>query len=136
MSRRTLGRADVLAIQDLPVELIDVPEWPDYDVYVRGLTGVQRAEYFAALVEVGPDGKARAKAGDNNKLLAFFGLCDESGEPLFTDRADVDLLGHKNAAAIDRVARAVQRLSGLGVNAAEEAQGNSEPTPSDEPSLD
>lgn len=131
-----MSRASILAIRDLPVERLEVPEWPGIDTYVRGLTGGQRAEYFNALVEIGEDGKPRPKAGDNNALLAFFGLCDADGVPLFEDRADIELLKQKNASAIDRIARAVQRLSGLGAGAAEEAQGNSEPTQSAELSSD
>lgn len=138
MSRQALGRDAILGLQDLPVELLEVPEWgADAVVYVRGLTGHGRAAYFNAIMEIAPDGSTRARPSsvmESNRILAFHGLCDETGARLFNDPEDVEKLGEKNASAIDRVAKAVQRLSGLGAGAVEEAQGNSEPILSDEPS--
>lgn len=139
MSRRTLGRDDLVALRDLPVELLDVPEWPDYDVYVRGLDGHGRAAYFAAIMEIDAEGNSKTRTFsvlESNSILAFHGLCDPEGNRLLTTPEDMQALGGKSALAIERVARAVQRLSGLGSEATKAAMGNSEPTPSDEPSSD
>ena len=56
------------------------------------------------------------------RMVAYC-VVDEEGERMFTD-ADIVQLGRKSAAALERVAKAAQKLSGMGNEATEEAAGN------------
>ncbi len=46
-------------------------------------------------------------------------ICDEEGKPLFT-RSDVEKLGQKSAAVLDRLFTVAQRLSGVAEKDVEE----------------
>lgn len=105
-----LTRDAILHAEDLPRELVEVPEWGG-SVYVRALTGAERDAFEASVVE--QRGKS-AKMNLRNiraKLVALT-VVGEDGKRLFSD-ADANLLGEKSAAALDRVFTVAQRLSGL-----------------------
>ncbi|MFZ5816302.1 MAG: hypothetical protein ACOY93_13560 [Bacillota bacterium] len=123
-----LSRDAILNAPDLATEEVEVPEWGG-KVLVRGLTGKDRDAYEASLVEtVTEGGKARAKMNMNNiraRLVAMT-VVDERGKRLFTS-ADIEALGQKSGAALDRVFRVAQRLSGLKDGDLEVAEKNSEP---------
>ena len=105
-----LTRNDILEIKDIEVELVKVPEWGG-DVYVKGMTGLERDTFEASIVE------QRGKKSSVNMVnirakLAAQTVCDEDGKRLFTD-ADVKKLGAKSAQALQRVFDVAQRLSGI-----------------------
>lgn len=104
-----LDREAILARNDLPRELVAVPEWGG-EVYVRGLTLLERdrleaqaADVMAALANGLGSASLRAK------LLALT-VCDEHGQPLFDD-ADAAKLATKSTAATERLVEAALRLS-------------------------
>lgn len=106
---RLLTRDAIVAAQDLPSELVEVPEWGG-SVRVRGMTGAQRdaweAEFIGARAQgasVPPDWRVRRVA---------MCLVDEDGKRLFPDR-EVATLGGKSGLVIDRIDDVVVRLSGL-----------------------
>lgn len=103
MSKKILGREDILAARDLEVVEVEVPEWGG-TVLVRGLTGAERD----ALEE------EAARIGLKNLRARWVVRCivDENGERVFRDE-DAELLGQKSAAALTRVFEAVVRLSAL-----------------------
>ena len=128
MTPRVLGRDQILGVDDLPRELVDVPEW-DGSVWTRSLNAGERARYWSHLLEVDSAGKIRPRAAaDSTTLLASMGICDDQGQALFSE-ADVAALARKSSAALDRVAAVIGRLSGIG-QAEERVLGNSEGTPS------
>ena len=108
-----LTRDAILAADDLPRELVNVPEWGG-SVYVRTLTGGERDQFEAALLGSGRGRKADPAERMRNfrARLAAFVLCDEQGTALFT-QADVDALGAKSAAALDRIVEVASRLNHL-----------------------
>lgn len=107
---RLLTRDDILSSNDLPRELISVPEWGG-DVYVRGLSGVERDKFEASIMEI--RGTARKVNLENMRAkLCALTICDDGGNLLFSD-ADVKELGKKSAVALTRVFTVAQRLSGL-----------------------
>lgn len=116
-----LTREAILQADDLPREMIEVPEWGG-SVYVRALSGAERDAYEAACLE------KRGKSYETNlqnlraKLCALT-VCAEDGKRLFTE-ADIDALGGKSAAALDRLFAAAKRLSGLGAEDVEELAKN------------
>jgi hypothetical protein len=105
-----LNRDAILSSQDLPKELVSVPEWGG-EVYVRALTGAERDQFEASMIEQRGKKQSLNMANIRAKLAAMT-ICDEQGKRLFTD-ADVHALAGKSASALNRVFEAARRLSGL-----------------------
>lgn len=119
-----LTRDAILASDDLPRELVSVPEWGG-DVYVRGMTGVERDAYeSAAAAMVDGDVVVIDDKGARARLVGFC-IVDEAGQRLFSDD-DIVALAGKSAAPLDRVYHVAARLSGIGRVGASDAVGNSE----------
>lgn len=113
---RVLSRADILDAEDRQTEWVDVPEWGGR-VLVRSLEGLERDRYEAAAVRYGRSATGAFEVeglnADNMRArLAAMTMIDEAGANLFTE-ADVLILGHKSAAALERVFKVAQRLSRL-----------------------
>lgn len=110
MAKKILTRGQILEAEDLEWQDLNVPEWGG-TVIVRGLTGKERDQYEAGILRM--RGKnAQLNLQNARARLVVMGTIDEEGEPVFTMK-DVDALGDKSAAAIERIASAIQRLSGL-----------------------
>jgi len=118
-----LTRDAILQADDLPRELVEVPEWSG-SVYVRALTGIERDAFEQSVVEQKGKSTKMNLRNIRAKLVALTAV-DEEGKRLFTDD-DAALLGKKSAAALDRVFDVAQRLSGLRQEDVEELAGNSE----------
>lgn len=123
---KVLGREDILGADDLPRELVEVPEWGG-SVWVRTMTGTERDAYEASIIEVklGPKGQASVERRMDNsraKLLAR-SICGDDGERIFTE-SDISALGRKSAKALDRVFEVAQRLNGMTEDDIEELAGN------------
>lgn len=116
VERVIFNREQILAVNDIPVEMIRIPEWeqkggPQAWVRVRGLTGKERDRYEESVTV----GKGRNKdVNYRNARAKLVVLCvvDESGNRIFTD-ADVTALGNKGALALERIFDVGRRLSGL-----------------------
>lgn len=101
-------RDKILNADDRQSENVEVPEW-GVTVEVRGLSGADRAVFLADAIT--PDGKVDFTKVWPNLLIA--GVYDpDTGEPVF-DRADRDAINLKSAGVTERLAKVVQRLSGL-----------------------
>ena len=113
-----LNREAILQTDDLPRELVQVPEWGG-DVYVRTLTGTERDAFEQSMV-----GKKSKMNLDNVRArFAVLTICDEAGKRLFADE-DAKVLGDKSAAALDRVFAVAQRLNGFSSEDAEDLAKN------------
>ena len=125
-----LNKAQILAADDLPKEVVTVPEWGG-EVFVRMLTGTERDRFEASLQ--GEKGKI-----DLTNVRARFcslTMVDDAGKRLFADN-EVMGLGQKSAKALDRVFGASQKLNGLTDADVEELAKNSESDPADASSSD
>ena len=122
-----LSKTAILAAQDLQTEDVEVPEWGGA-VRVRSFTGRERDAFEASMVR--GDGRDR-KVDLTNMRARLVGLTviDETGQRLFTDD-EVDLLGAKSGAALDRVFAVAQKLNGLSGADVEELSINSSGVPS------
>ena len=122
-----LTKAAILAAADLKTEDVDVPEWGG-SVRVRSFTGRERDAFEAGMVR--GDGKDR-KVDLTNMRARLVGLTviDETGQRLFSDE-EIDLLGAKSGAALDRVFAVAQKLNGLSSDDVEELAKNSSGAPS------
>jgi len=118
-----LSREQILEAPDLPYEDVDVPEWGG-TVRVRGLTGAERDQFEAAILERQRDGRLRVRMENIRARLVALACVDEEGERLFSEQ-DVAALGRKSAVALQRVFEVAQRLSGLAPQDLEELAKNS-----------
>ena len=124
-----LTRDDILNASDLAREEVDVPEWGGA-VLVRGLTGRERDAYESSIVH--PNGRVMKYTLTNMRArLVALSVIDEAGARLFSD-SDIEMLGRKSAAALQRVFEVAQRLSGLSEQDMDELAKNSESGPSDD----
>lgn len=115
-------RDQILAVQDIPTELVDVPEW-GVKIEVRGMTGAERTRIMD---------KATASAGEMNlqmiypEIVIATSFDPETGEQVFLPE-DQSILLSKSATALDRVAMVGMRLSGFTKESADElGKGSSE----------
>lgn len=117
-----LTRDQILNANDLATEQVPVPEWGG-DVIVKALSGRER-DAFEATIAGERRGK-RVEMNLENIRARFVAACvvDEHGQPLFYP-SDVELLGEKSAAALQRVFNVGQRLSGLSDQDMEELAKN------------
>lgn len=124
-------RDQILGRQDLPVEVIAVPEW-GMDVRVRALTGTERDAYEASTLKAKPgkDGATELEPSFENMRANLVARCvvDEEGHRVFSD-ADVPAVGGKSGAVLSRLFEACQRMNGLRPQDFEESLGNSEGAP-------
>lgn len=109
-----LNRDSILSSDDLPKELVSVPEWGG-DVYVRTLSGTERDSFEQSMITK----KDKPNLDNVRARFAVLTICDEAGVRLFSD-ADAKQLGDKSAAALDRVFAVAQRLNGFSSSDVEE----------------
>lgn len=109
-------RDTILAASDIKDELVEVPEW-GVTVKVRGMSGAERATWLAT---AGNDKGGIDPARGYPALIVLCTSDPATGEPVFT-AADRDALMLKSGEALDRVALAAMRLSGLTSGAVEAA---------------
>lgn len=122
---QTLTKAEIQSASDIKTELVDVPEWGGA-VAVRELTGTERDAFEASLVRTLPDGRREADLSNMRAKLCAHCIVDGiTGDRLFGDD-EIASLGNKSAAALDRVFKAAQRINGMGAEAVEKAEKNSE----------
>lgn len=110
MNTKILSREDILKISDIKTELVEVPEWGG-SVYVRGLTGTQRDLFEESILEQNGK-KTRVKMKNARAKLVSLSAVDEDGKLVFS-QTDIEMLGAKNAAALDRIYEVASRLSGI-----------------------
>ena len=122
-----LTKSAILAANDLKTQDVDVPEWGGA-VRVRAFSGRERDAFEASLVR--GDGKDRKVDLTNMRArLVALSVVDEAGQRVFTDE-EVDLLGAKSGAALDRVFAVAQGLNGLSGADVEALVKNSSAAPS------
>ena len=114
-----LTKAQILQADDLGCERVDIPEWKGH-AYVRVLSGAERDAWEASLLD--SDDKVSIK--NIRAKFAVAVLCDGKGAAMFAD-ADVEQVGKKSAAALDRIFEAGRKLNRLRKEDVEELAKNS-----------
>lgn len=117
-----LTREQILAAMDLKIESVDVPEWGG-TVYVRNMTGRARDQFESSRYKLIGE-KIEILHQNTRAALLAASLCDSKGTLMFSEK-DVEALGEKNGAVLDRLFDVAQRLSGLRQKDAEEKLKNS-----------
>ena len=116
---------EILAMDDIPTQEIVVPEWKNATVRVVGLNGKDASNFSSKLVEMDNKGKVKAVnlEGFLPELLSLT-LFNSKGERIFKTEDQVKALGLKSAAVLKRLGDIASKLSGLGEDAAEDAEKN------------
>ena len=122
-----LSKSAILAAIDLPSVTVEVPEWGG-SVAVKALSGAER-DAFEATLSTGEGTDRKANLTNLRAKLCVCALVDEAGAPLFS-ASDIEALGKKSAAALQRCFEAAQKLSGMTPNAKAEAGNDSAASPS------
>ena len=124
---KLLGRDEILAAVDVQTIRVPVPEWGG-EVLVRALTGRERDKFEESLMvqTTGKGGRVQRRMRWQNARarLCAMSIVDEQGRCLFTAE-DVQALGEKGAAALQRVYDVAASLSGLSGADLDELLGNS-----------
>lgn len=113
---KPLTREEILSADDIRGEWVEVPEWTTETgashVYVEGLDGVGRDRFERSIVR--GDGANREVVWDNMraKLVQRCTKDPEDGLLLFSPD-DIEALGLKSGAALQRVFGTAARLSGI-----------------------
>ena len=106
-----LSKDDILAMDDIPVEAVVVPEWKGRTVLVCGMTAAGKNAYEASLLDIKGTTRKVKLENATAKLLART-LVNRQRQLLFTE-TDIEALGRKSAAALERLAAVAQRLSSM-----------------------
>lgn len=120
----SLTKETILAADDLPRQEVLVPEWGG-SVWVRTMTAGERDAWELSGMKGDTFRRENIRA-----RLAVVTVTDEQGALLFGE-TDIDALGKKSAAALDRVMGVAMKLNGLSKDDVEDLVGNSEPGQSD-----
>lgn len=118
-----LTKEQIVAIDDIPFEDVEVPEWGG-TARVQGLSGAARDAWETEMF--GATGQERNLDNARAKLVARC-LVDEDFNRLFGPD-EIDLLGSKSAKALDRVFAVCKKLNGIDDKDMEEMVGNSKET--------
>jgi len=105
-----LTRDQILGADDIPTEVIDVPEWGG-QVKIRGLTGAEKDRFEQDSMQ-GKGKDTKMNLINIRARLVALSIVDESGRRIF-GKHDIEALGKKSAAALERVFTAAQKLNGL-----------------------
>ena len=107
-----MSRDDFLKAEDLVTEEVDLSDLPGYSgsLLVRGMTGKERDEFEASMAD---QRSGRMNLANVRAKIVLRCTVDDDGNRLF-DAADIDALGGKSGAALDRLFEVATRLSGLG----------------------
>lgn len=119
-------REKILALQDIPVEQVEVPEW-GVTLEVRGMNGADRTRIMDMAMQT--EGGLNLQVVYPEIVIATV-FDPESGAQVFEPK-DRDVLLSKSATALDRVAQVGMRLSGFTQEASDEAGKDSPTTPDD-----
>lgn len=119
---RLLTRAEILGVDDIATQDVPVPEWGGA-VRVRAMSGLERDTFEQSLQErKGTD--VSWNFSNMRARMVQMTVIDADGQLLFTD-ADVEALGKKSVAALQRVFLASQKLSNMRPEDVEKLVGNS-----------
>ena len=117
-----LNAKQIFEKQDVKVEVVDVPEWGG-QVGIRIMSGKQRDEYETFMISK-MDKKNKVRDSKQARaMLLVLTLCDESGNPIFTEK-DLDELNKKNSKVIENLFTKASDLNGLSPESVEEIEKN------------
>jgi hypothetical protein len=119
-----LTRDQILGADDRTRETVSVTEWGG-DVIVSVMIGTERDEFDIEVSGIAKQDRALFLRNARARLLVRC-LVDAQGKRLFTTE-DVEGLGLRNSAVLERLALIAQRLNYMTDEAMEDLKGKSKP---------
>lgn len=113
-----LSKDDILNADDRRYEIVPVPEWGG-EVRLRSLSGRERDAFEASFTET-RGGKKKDNIENFRARLVATCAVDESGKLLFANKAEVELLGNKSVAALQRLFDKCNEMNGISESDIEE----------------
>ena len=132
MVEALLSREQILQAEDLPSEVVEIPEW-NGSVIVRGLTGSGRGIFQNSIMSQNGNVNSKNVMVDMKEAemrLVAYCVVDENGKRLFAEK-DIAELGKKSGSAINRISEVAMRLSGFTQEDLQELTENLTETQSD-----
>ena len=117
-----LKREQILSFDDLKTEEVDVPEWGG-TVVIKMMSGKERDAFEASIVEMKGSKQSYKFENIRAKLVQKTVIDPETKALMFTV-GDIEALGNKSAAALDRVFSVAQKLSKITSEDVEELAKN------------
>lgn len=114
VKRVVLNSDEIFAYPDLPKTWISTPEWgKGSGVFIRGMTGAERDQFEAKVS--GLESGTSVKMDYSNIRATLVSMCavNDEGDRIFKS-SDVDALGRKSAAVLDRLFDIARSASGIG----------------------
>lgn len=106
-----LSKDEIFGMDDIPMEEVVVPEWKNRKVLICGLTAAGKNAYQASLLEIKGSSR-RVKMENATAKLLVRTIVNRQRQPIFTE-TDIERLGAKSAAALERLVAVANRLSGM-----------------------
>lgn len=119
-----LSKDEIFALDDVPVEEVVVPQWGHRKVLVSGFTAAGWNAYQAAVTEI-KGGARKARLENATAKLVQRTVINRHRQLVFSE-GDIERLGTKSSAALERLAAVALRLSGQGAQEIEALVKNSE----------
>jgi hypothetical protein len=119
------SKDEIWSVDDNLYDLVDVPEWGNKKVRIKSLSGSERDRYEQSLGKIDKKGNMVPDLTNQRARLVALCVVDGKGNRMFSD-TEVLKLGTKNAKPLGRIYEAAAKLSGLGEQAAEEAEADFE----------
>lgn len=116
-------RDEILAKDDLPMESVACPEWTANRLFVKAMSGKQRAKVENLINSRKSDDKSLKDSSGLREMLTCYCLCDETGARVFTD-SDMAALGDKSGKVLDRIAMLAMTFNKLTEETLEEEEKN------------
>ena len=104
----------ILDVQDFPVEEVKVPEWNlPFPIYIRTMSAQERDDFESSqLVDDAEGNKILSLQNLRASLLARVICADPEGKHRIFNSGDIEALGNKSVAAVDRCLEVSRKLNG------------------------
>lgn len=117
-------KEELLGLEDREIVEVEVKQWGGRKVRVAAMSAAERDQYELESYEEAELAKKEGRRVRNVRARMLVQcLVDELGQRIFTT-ADIDALGGKSAAALDRLYSVAQRLNGYSLKDVKDLEKN------------
>lgn len=102
---------DIMAADDMKTQVVPVPEWGG-EVMIRMLAGYERDAFEQSLSKI-RNGKVESNRDNFRARLAAEVLINKDGSKMITTRRQVEMLGRKSVAGLERIVDAATELNSM-----------------------